>query len=280
HNWTKVDGSGLGGSVYNRTMDGSNVVALLSPCAVKDGGTYHMWYTRGGYEPPNFIFTLGYATSTNGLDWTNVPGPGTNGAVLDLGEPGKFDELWILYPSVIKEDNEFKMWYTGRDTSGSIRIGYATSSDAINWTKVDGNGTNGACFDEISMASSVIKIGDTYRMWYLGVGGMCYATSEGGTGIEDFNSGKILTSFALAQNYPNPFNPTTRILYVLPSSGFVSLKVYDLIGREIQTLVSEVQAAGTYAIDFNANELTGGIYFYRLQIGGKFIETRKMILIK
>jgi len=77
-------------------------------------------------------------------------------------------------------------------------------------------GTNGACFDETSYASSVIKIGDIYHMWYLGLEGMCYATSEVKTDIEDFNSGKISTFFALAQNYPNPFNPTTRILYVLP----------------------------------------------------------------
>jgi len=144
HNWTKVDGSGMDRSVYDPTMDYSNTLAMITVCVVKDGGTYHMWYTRGCYEPPpNVVFRIAYATSPNGLDWTNVPGPGTNGAVLDIGKSGKFDASWVLYPSVINENNEFKMWYTGRDTSGSIRIGYATSSDGINWTKVAGNGTNG-----------------------------------------------------------------------------------------------------------------------------------------
>ncbi len=278
HNWTKVDGSGNGRCVYDETMDGPNTVALGAPCVVKDGGTYHIWYFKANYIEPNIFYNIGYATSPNGLDWTNIPGPGTNGAVLSLGGSGKFDESGVIFPSVIKENNEFKMWYTGSDNLDSWRIGYATSSDGINWTKVDGNGTNGACLDDGAVAS-VNKIGDTYHMWYSSEFGMCYATSIG-TGVEDFNRGKISTSFALAQNYPNPFNPTTRILYVLPSSEFVSLKVYDIIGREIQTLVSEVQIAGTYSINFNANDLTGGIYFYRLKIGDKFTETKKMILIK
>ena len=279
HNWTKVDGSGEGRSVYDATMDGSNALVLYTVCVVKDGGTYNMWYSRATYEAENIVLRIAYATSPNGLDWTNVPGPGTNGAVIDFGESGKFDESQVLYPSVIKENNEFKMWYTGSDTEDGWRTGYATSSDGTNWTKVDGNGTNGACVDD-GVYASVIKIGDIYHMWYLGLEGVCYATSGEVTGIEDFNSGKISTSFDLAQNYPNPFNPTTRISYMLPSSEFVNLKVYDIIGREIQTLVSEVQTAGTYSINFDANELTGGIYFYRLQIGDKFVETKKMLLIK
>jgi len=280
-NWTKVDGSANGRSVYDETMDGANTLALGAPCVVKDGATYHIWYFKANYIAPTIVYNIGYATSPNGLDWTNIRGPGTGGAVLDLGEPGKFDESQVLFPSVIKENNEFEMWYTGvSKTLELVGIGYATSNDGINWTKVAGNGTNGACFDGGAVAS-VITIGDTYHMWYLGVEGMCYATSGGGgTGIEDFNGGKIPTSFALAQNYPNPFNPTTRISYMLPSSEFVSLKVYDIIGREIQTLVSEVQTAGTYSINFDANELTGGIYFYRLQIGDKFTETKKMLFIK
>ncbi len=173
------------------------------------------------------------------------------------------------------------MWYTGSSvTLETMGIGYATSGDGINQTRVYGNCAYGACFDG-GAGASVVKIGNTYHMWYMsGFNEVSYATSEGGTGIEDFNGGKISTSFSLAQNYPNPFNPTTRISYLLPGSEFVSLKVYDIIGREIQTLVSEVQTAGTYSINFDANELTGGIYIYRLQIGGKFAETKKMILIK
>ena len=81
-------------------------------------------------------------------------------------------------------------------------------------------------------------------------------------------------------NYPNPFNPSTRISYSLPNSGYVSLKVYDILGREIETIVNEFQKAGTYAAHFDASNLASGIYFYELQVGNEFVETKKMLLMR
>jgi len=86
-------------------------------------------------------------------------------------------------------------------------------------------------------------------------------------------------SFALEQNYPNPFNPTTIIQYTIASSQYVQLKVYDILGNEVSTLVNEVKSAGTYEIIFDASDLSSGTYFYRLHTGS-FVETKKMILIK
>jgi len=85
--------------------------------------------------------------------------------------------------------------------------------------------------------------------------------------------------YALFQNYPNPFNPSTIIEYSLPQYGFVTLIVYDMLGREIATLVNEEKPIGSYEVEFDAIGLTSGIYFYRLQ-AGNFIQTQKMILIK
>jgi hypothetical protein len=86
--------------------------------------------------------------------------------------------------------------------------------------------------------------------------------------------------FALMQNYPNPFNPQTTITYSLPGSSNVTLKVYDIVGREIETLMhNERKTAGTYIVSFDAANLPSGVYFYRLQTE-KFLETKKMILIK
>lgn len=85
--------------------------------------------------------------------------------------------------------------------------------------------------------------------------------------------------YRLAQNYPNPFNPTTNISYVLPKAENVSLKVYDVLGREVATLVNEVKAAGAYTVPFNASNLASGVYFYRLQ-AGSFVQTKKMMLVK
>jgi len=89
----------------------------------------------------------------------------------------------------------------------------------------------------------------------------------------------IAEKFELKQNYPNPFNPSTRISYAIPSASFVNLKVYDIIGNEIAVLVNEGKQAGNYQIDFDATELTGGVYFYQL-LTGPFVETKKMILMK
>lgn len=85
--------------------------------------------------------------------------------------------------------------------------------------------------------------------------------------------------FKLSQNYPNPFNPITRIDFDLPKSGFVSLMVYDILGREVRTIVNEEKTAGTYSVDFNASDLSSGLYYYKIECGA-FTDIKKMILIK
>jgi len=90
---------------------------------------------------------------------------------------------------------------------------------------------------------------------------------------------EALYSYSLSQNYPNPFNPTTSIQYAISSRQFVTLKVYDVLGNEIETLINEEKSAGSYEVEFNAIGLSSGIYFYRLQ-AGSFIETKKMILLQ
>jgi hypothetical protein len=91
------------------------------------------------------------------------------------------------------------------------------------------------------------------------------------------------TSFALEQNYPNPFNPVTGIRYqvsgVSGQSSVVSLKVYDLLGREVAVLVNERKNAGTYEVQFDGSKLASGVYFYRIQ-AGTFVQTRKLVLMK
>ena len=100
------------------------------------------------------------------------------------------------------------------------------------------------------------------------------------------NDAVIPLNYFLSQNYPNPFNPTTVIDYQLPIVGYVTLKVYDILGREI-TLVNEEKIPGNYEVKFNASNLTSGVYFYRLQAGDPslrsgqgFTETKKLVLMK
>jgi hypothetical protein len=90
---------------------------------------------------------------------------------------------------------------------------------------------------------------------------------------------ELPTSYAVEQNYPNPFNPSTVINYQLPKDGLVSLKVYDILGREVRTLVNEIKSPGKYSVSFNASNLASGIYFYRLQ-ANDYTCIKKMILTK
>lgn len=92
-------------------------------------------------------------------------------------------------------------------------------------------------------------------------------------------SSVIPQNFALAQNYPNPFNPTTKINWQSPVGSHQTLKIYDILGNEVATLVDEYREAGRYEITFNASHLASGVYFYKLQ-AGSFIETKKMILLR
>jgi hypothetical protein len=89
----------------------------------------------------------------------------------------------------------------------------------------------------------------------------------------------VPTEYKLSQNYPNPFNPTTKINFAIPKQGFVNLKIYDVLGREVRTLVSEVKTPGNYIVDFNAEELSSGVYFYKLS-AGSFTDVKRMMLIK
>jgi len=105
----------------------------------------------------------------------------------------------------------------------------------------------------------------------------CFEINTGvGTGN---NFSTVPTKFSLSQNYPNPFNPVTKINFAIPKQGFVTLRIYDVLGREIKTLVNEVKTAGEYSVDFNASEFSSGVYFYRLESQG-FTDIKRMMLIK
>lgn len=150
---------------------------------------------------------------------------------------------------------------------------------------VFGNGGN-------SISGSNFKINSTVGQTFIG-------KSEGGnfkkqvgfwkpyqilTPVEELKD-IIPKEYKLEQNYPNPFNPSTTISYQIPEESNVILKVYDIIGRELKTLVNEVKDAGIYKTNFNASNLASGIYFYRLEAKSKvsdkhFTKIGKMILLK
>jgi hypothetical protein len=116
--------------------------------------------------------------------------------------------------------------------------------------------------------------------WIVGDGSTIIKTTNGGvTSLESSNDDNSPEVFSLSQNFPNPFNPTTTIRYQVKQKTFVSLKIFNVLGKEVGTLVNGEKLPGEYSIDFNGSNLSSGVYFYQLRTEN-FIQTRKMILVK
>jgi uncharacterized delta-60 repeat protein len=138
-------------------------------------------------------------------------------------------------------------------------------------TQFNGQSVNGAwilkIYDRATGNTGILKA------WSLD-----FLISINPIGIQNISS-EVPKAFLLSQNYPNPFNPNTNIKYQITNSGFVSIKVYDILGKEAETLVNENLKAGTYEVDFDGSKFASGIYFYVMKTEN-FIDTKKMILIK
>jgi ligand-binding sensor domain-containing protein len=125
-----------------------------------------------------------------------------------------------------------------------------------------------------------IKFDNNGNAW-MGLNGYGIAiyNPSGITSVRKENSEKVIVDYSLLQNYPNPFNPNTTIKYSVPKLGFVSIKIYDVLGKEVAALVNENKPAGNYSVQFNANKLVSGIYFYKIE-SGSYTQTKKLVLLK
>jgi len=102
---------------------------------------------------------------------------------------------------------------------------------------------------------------------------------KSGLQVRNFKGESIPIVYALEQNYPNPFNPATTIKYQIPEGGIVTLKIYDILGSEVTTLVDDFKNEGKYETTFDASSLASGVYLYRLKVND-FVNTKKMIFLK
>ncbi|MBX7044741.1 MAG: T9SS type A sorting domain-containing protein [Ignavibacteria bacterium] len=187
-------------------------------------------------------------TSNGGNTWTTLPVLGTNTS---------YNSTWFISPGV----------GYGVAFGGTI---VQTNNGGTNW--VTNSSPSSATLNDIAFTS--------YEIGYIaGNNGTILKTTSGGlTFVQQVNS-SIPEKYALSQNFPNPFNPETEIQFDLPEEIFVSLKVYDISGKEVANLFSGIKEAGKYTVSFDANRLPSGTYFYTLQTG-KFTETKKMVLMK
>jgi len=181
--------------------------------------------------------------------------------------------------------DEVRLWNVARDSAqinstmlDTLSSEYFSTSDSgliayYRMEMLEDLGVNSDGVDDLRDLSINGNHLDTYGDPNLDVSGAFIIT-----GVEKTNN-EIPEHYSLKQNYPNPFNPSTKISFKIVEAGFTSLKVYDVLGNEVVTLVNEELQNGSYEIEFDAFGLTSGIYFYKLQ-SGSFIETKKMLLLK
>jgi len=192
-----------------------------------------------------------YKTINSGLNWNVV------------------NTTVIPFQSYDYNSNSFKFF--------NNNVGYVFGRDNLILKTTD-QGETWLKYSDHQVNIRDIAFTDKNTGYVVGYGGLIKKTTNGGTiGIENISS--IPIGFILHQNYPNPFNPVTKINYELPVSAHVALKVYDILGKEIITLLNEKQVMGSYEIEFNGEDLPSGIYFYKL-VSTEFTETRKMVLLK
>ena len=206
---------------------------------------------------------------------------GTNGTVFTPTA----DSSSIAYSVKLQDDG--KIVVGGSDGGAYLTLRYNNdgsldSTFGLNGIKTDKYGAFYNIIKSIAIQKdgNIIAAGTSINQdETISVNTIIRYTGDKTTSITPDKTKQIPTSFSLLQNYPNPFNPSTIISWQLPASSYVTLKVYDILGREVATLVNEEKTAGNYKVPFDAKNLASGIYFYRLK-AGNYISVKKMILLK
>ena len=229
------------------------------------------------------VYVTGYSTSTGtGIDYATIKynPSGVQQWVATYNGPGNTAD--IAYSLAI--DTLGNTYITGASagsgTSNDIATIMYNSSGVEQWTtRYNGPPGNGLDKGNSLVLDGSGKIYVTGASTGIGTG-QDFATIKytQSVGIQQIDL-EIPKSYSLMQNYPNPFNPTTIIEFSVPKSAFVKLTVFDVSGRELETLVSQNMTAGTYKADWDASKYSSGVYFYRLETEG-FSKTSKMILVK
>jgi photosystem II stability/assembly factor-like uncharacterized protein len=213
--------------------------------------------------------------TSNGGPWVTTDAGATwvqkNGGIVPAAFPGSLIRSCAIRPGT---SNEFV--FGGDATTQAPGGVWRTTNGGTNWLDF-----NGAPLLSTYVIRS-LKYGPTNNTLYAGVAGTIgfgvYEYTFFPLGVSGQENGTP-REFALKQNYPNPFNPTTTLEYSIPTQSLVSIKVFDMLGREVQTLVNETKNAGSYVVNFNASSLPSGAYFCKI-VAGNFSDTKKMILVK
>lgn len=246
------------------------------------------YYNNQGVTPYPVPCSFGEQVAGVGWDWVpvySVPPPATQNQDVGLLNSGvSYYQIIVTDDAVPVEMTSFTFnlsgnnvvlnWRTATETNNSgFEVQRKTSGTWQTIGFIKGSGTTSQP-QAYSYTDANLSAGTyTYRLNQVDFNGSSHPSSELVIVINK------AADYSLEQNYPNPFNPATQIGYSVSERGNVSLVVYDLLGREVASLVNEVKEPGSYKVNFNASNLPSGVYTYRIQ-SGNFVQTKKMMLMK
>jgi hypothetical protein len=240
-------------------------------------------------EPSFATLVLSVTTSDTAKNFLNVTTEGQKYywrvEAINIGGPGPWSDVWnftiIIAPTTLKlqKSGSNEITLTWKDHS-DVEDGYVIErkkSPETSFAVLDTLKGSGEAY-----VDTTVEQGQTYTYRikaYKDSAESLYSNEASLTLVGIQEKEEIPTKYSMSQNYPNPFNPTTKIKFALPKPALTKITIYDLLGREIQTLINKKIEAGYHEINFDVHNLPGGVYFYKIQ-SGDFIQSKKMIIMK
>ncbi|MCX6161149.1 MAG: T9SS type A sorting domain-containing protein [Ignavibacteriae bacterium] len=280
-NWTLTNPPGLVGEssaqnsliAIDNQFYGYGLNATARAYLTSNGGTN--WYTGTLGITGTFTAALAFndnklngiaATSTSHPNIARTTNGGTTWSSVSVGGSGTStlaSMKWI--------QNSNTCYYVATMTSAAGI--YRSTNSGLNWSVMTAPaGQTGYSHFDFALT------GNTVTGFAIGASGIVLKLSETVT-LTPSEGNIIPAEYKLAQNYPNPFNPVTKIGYSIPKSGYVTISVHDILGKEVAVIVNEYKNAGSFTVEFDAVKLTSGVYFYKI-ISGNFSDTKKMMVLK
>jgi photosystem II stability/assembly factor-like uncharacterized protein len=257
----------LEGVSFTDSVNGTAVGFLGKILRTTNGGT--TWTSQSSSTTTEWLKAVSFTDSDNG---TAV---GRNGTIIRTTDGGT---TWTVQPSGTTHAFD-GVSFTDSD-NGTVVGGFSNPVISYIFRTTNGGTTWTSQVIGITGMFTGVSFTDANNGTVVGLGGAILRTTNGGVSfVEEQEISEIPMTHNLTNNFPNPFNPSTKIKYSVPQTANVIIKVFDILGNEIETLVNEQKNSGTYEITWYAEQLPSGIYFYRLQ-AGSFVETKKMVLLR
>jgi len=249
-----------------------------------DGGV--TWNLREINLPSNSFGTRGLAfkedklTGVAAANYSTIISRTTNGGLNWVNIDVENNIYNSLAPSMRWIEGTNICYLSAAGSTGGVINGILKSTNGgLNWTPMTTSGIGAFYFDTKRIGANIYG----YAISAVPGGGyggnQVLKVTNMVVGVNQISE-VAPEGYSLSQNYPNPFNPKTVINYQLSMFNFISLKVYDILGNEVATLVNEKQNAGTYEVDFDGSNFSSGVYFYKLAVDGNIIDSKRMVLLK